>query len=204
MSNQSDQSNQSSQPSLFTAAELKGCYAVTPATGSQLSVSALRAWKQRIWQYQQQVRAQLPMQQGSLFESEVSYGADCLDPDSLDPLTLPRQNIEFWRWKATDLGASALYFVIDYELPMLLYVGETVKSNQRWRGEHDCKRYLLNYRQAHYQHGLASALGIGFWAEAPVQTRPRQRLERALIQRWRSPFNKENWQFWGTPFVQGE
>jgi len=184
------------QPSLFSASELKGCYAVTPPAGSDLSPTALTDWKQRIWQYQQQVRLQIPMQQASLFEPEAT-----IDPEVIDPLTLPRQNTEFWRWKAEDIGVSALYFVIDYDLPVLLYVGETVKSNQRWKGEHDCKRYLLNYRQAHYQHGLASTLGISFWAEAPTQTRPRQRLERALIQKWRSPFNKENWQFWATPFV---
>ena len=186
------------QPPLFSASELKGCYAVTPPAGSDLSPVTLTDWKQRIWQYQQQVRLQIPMRQASLFEPEIS-----LDPEVIDPLTLPRQNTEFWRWKAEDIGVSALYFVIDYDLPVLLYVGETVKSNQRWKGEHDCKRYLLNYRQAHYQHGLASTLGISFWAEAPTQTRPRQRLERALIQKWRSPFNKENWQFWATPFVNG-
>jgi hypothetical protein len=188
------------QPSLFSAAELKGCYSVTPAAGSEIGLAALRDWKQRIWQYQQQVRAQIPMQQGNLLEPD-SFESASLDPDLIDPLTLPRQNTEFWRWKADDMGVSALYFVIDYELPILLYVGETVKSNQRWKGEHGCKRYLLNYRQVHYQHNLASTLGIGFWAEAPTQTRPRQRLERALIQKWRSPFNKENWQFWATPFV---
>lgn len=188
------------QPSLFSAAELKGCYSVTPAAGSEISLAALRDWKQRIWQYQQQVRVQIPTQQGNLLEPD-SFESVSLDPDLIDPLTLPRQNTEFWRWKADDMGVSALYFVIDYELPILLYVGETVKSNQRWKGEHGCKRYLLNYRQVHYQHNLVSTLGIGFWAEAPTQTRPRQRLERALIQKWRSPFNKENWQFWATPFV---
>jgi hypothetical protein len=189
------------QPSLFSAAELKGCYTVTPTAGSEMSPAALTDWKQRIWQYQQQLRTQSPMQQGSLFEPAASPTPD--RPDLIDPLTLPRQNTEFWRWKAEDIGVAALYFVIDYDLPILLYVGETVKSNQRWKGEHDCKRYLLNYRQAHYQHNLSSALGIGFWAEAPIQTRPRQRLEQALIQKWRSPFNKENWQFWATPFVSG-
>lgn len=182
------------QPSLFSAAELKGCYKVTPPAGSQITPAALIDWKQRIWHYQQQVQ---PLQQGSLFELA---GCIALDPNAINPLTLPRQNTEFWRWKAADIGVSALYFVIDYDLPILLYVGETVKSNQRWQGEHDCKRYLLNYRQAHYQHQLASTLGIS-WTEAPAHTQSRQKLERSLIQKWRSPFNKENWQFWATPFV---
>ncbi len=187
------------QPSLFSAAELSGCYAVTPAAGGEMTPAALSAWKQRIFQYQRHVKVQ-QIQQGSLFEP-MSGVASVSDPEAIDPFSLPQRNTEFWRWKAEDSGVAALYFVIDYKLPILLYVGETVKSNQRWKGEHDCKRYLLNYRQVHYQHQLASTLGIGFWAQAPVQTRARQRLESALIDKWRSPFNKENWQFWGTPFI---
>jgi hypothetical protein len=53
----------------------------------------------------------------------------------------------------------------------------------------------------HYQNQLETLLGIAFWSLAPTQTRDRQRLEAALIRRWRSPFNKENWEFWGTPFT---
>ena len=198
------------QPSLFSAAELGGCYAVAPAAQGEMTPDALTAWKQRIFQYQRHVKGQ-QIQQGSLFEAMAdstvdpeSLGQRSPDPEAIDPFTLPQQNTEFWRWKADDSGVAALYFVIDYDLPILLYVGETVKSNQRWKGEHDCKRYLLNYRQVHYQHQLSSTLGIGFWAQAPVQTRARQKLESALIFKWRSPFNKENWQFWGTPFVSGK
>jgi hypothetical protein len=39
-----------------------------------------------------------------------------------------------------------------------------------------------------------------FWWDVPAETRPRQQLELALIQKWRSPFNKENWDRWGQPF----
>jgi hypothetical protein len=169
-----------------------------------MSQEALQQWKQRVFQFQQQVEQSASTQQGTLFELGATYLHNPVDPDCLNPFKLPQQNTEFWRWKADDAGIAALYFVIDYELPILLYVGETVKSGQRWKGEHDCKRYLLNYRQAHYQHQLTSTLGIAFWSQAPVGTRPRQRLESALINKWRSPFNKENWQFWGTPFVGGK
>lgn len=192
----------SHQPSLFTAAELSGCYAVTPSSGVDMSEKVLAAWKQRILQFQQQVRLDHPIQQSLWGAMPLTTRSQ--NPDSIDPFELPQQNTEFWRWKADDAGVAALYFVIDYALPILLYIGETVKSNQRWKGEHDCKRYLLNYRQVHYQLQVESSLGIGFWAEAPVQTRARQKLESALIARWRSPFNKENWQFWGTPFVGGK
>jgi hypothetical protein len=190
---------------LFSPEDLRGCR----SGGRQeeflaMGCAALQSWKQCIFEYQRQVKISPPIEQGTLFDPVLASSATQTDPDSINPFNLPQQNTEFWRWKAADQGTAALYFVIDYELPILLYVGETVKSNQRWKGVHDCKRYLLNYRQAHYQHQLTSLLGIAFWAEAPVATRPRQRLESALIYKWRSPFNKENWDFWATPFVGGK
>ncbi|MBW4521940.1 MAG: GIY-YIG nuclease family protein [Scytolyngbya sp. HA4215-MV1] len=187
---------------LFTAAEQRTLYRVRqPTEALEMSGTALQEWKQRVFQYQQQVQISPPPQQVSLFDLAP---APMQVATAIEPFTLPQQNTEFWRWKAEDQGVAALYFVIDYALPILLYVGETVKSGQRWKGEHDCKRYLLNYRQAHYQNQLESMLGIAFWAQAPEQTRPRQQLESALIAQWRSPFNKENWEFWGTPFVGGK
>ncbi len=192
------------QPWLFSrterrAAEQSWIYNVQPTT--TLTADALTDWKQRIWRFQQQVIQQPAPQQGSLFDL-ASEAAPEPDPAvSLDPFTLPQRNIEFWRWTAQDLGSAALYFVIDYELPLLLYVGETLRANQRWKGEHDCKRYLFNYIAAHRPHNLTVQAGIGFWPEAPQARVPRQQLESALIHRWRSPFNKENWGFWGTPFI---
>lgn len=190
------------QLSLFSVSEQKTLrYANQQPELLKLSVNSLQTWKQRLFDYQQQVQVAPTLQQGTLFDSASSAIDDRRDPNGLDPFSLPQQNTEFWRWKASDAGVAALYFVIDYELPILLYVGETVKSGQRWKGEHDCKRYLLNYRQAHYQNQLETQLGIAFWSLAPTQTRDRQRLESALIAKWRSPFNKENWEMWGTPFT---
>lgn len=186
------------QPSLFSVSDVAaGSYGRTEWL--QMSPETLSIWKQRIFKFQQQVRQTQPMQQGSLFDLGVASSET--DPHQIDPFSLPQQNTQFWRWRFDDVGVAALYFVIDYELPLLLYVGETVKSNQRWKGEHDCKRYIDNYRQAHYQHQIETRLGIAFWAKAPTATRPRQKLESALIDKWKSPFNKENWEFWGTPFI---
>lgn len=151
------------QPSLFSASDLRGCYKVAPTNDLTLSAAALTAWKQRIFDYQQQIRQALPVQQTSLLDLlpvAEPIADSSADPDGIDPFSLPRQNTEFWRWQFDSAGVAALYFVIDYELPLLLYVGETVKSNQRWKGEHDCKRYLLNYRQAHYQQQCSSTIGI--------------------------------------------
>lgn len=189
------------QPSLFSVADLPGSYLGQQVDPLQMSAEALQSWKQRVFQHQRQVHVGSVPQQGSLFDllptaHEVA--------EWIDPFTLPQQNAEFWRGQFVDVGVAALYFVIDHELPILLYVGETVKSNQRWKGEHDCKRYILNYISAHRPHGLPVTVNIGFWANAPTQTRDRQKLESALIYKWRSPFNKENWNYWQTPFTGGK
>jgi hypothetical protein len=163
----------------------------------QMSGDVLQAWKQRIFQHQQRVMENAS-QQGNLFA--LPFTVEDLAA-SIDCFKLPRQNTEFWRWKADDVGVSALYFVLDDAVPIVLYVGETVKSGVRWKGEHDCKRYILNYISAHRPHELPVAVNICFWSKAPSNTRDRQKLESALISKWRSPFNKENWSYWNTPFV---
>jgi hypothetical protein len=192
-------SEQPQQYSLFSVAEERAIYLSSQRCQDQdwsMSAAALTEWKQRIFCYQQEVQSQIGQQQASLFDIPHPE-----TPDQLDPFTLPQQNIEFWRWQQQGEGESALYFVIDYELPLLLYVGETVKSNQRWKGEHGCKDYLASYRDLHYRHQITTTIGISFWRAAPKQTRARQKIESSFIFRWRSPFNKENWQYWGTPFV---
>lgn len=189
------------QPSLLSnedrkAAEVSWAYQQVSPTES-LTIKELQAWKQRIFKFQQQVPAAVATQ-GTLFELSPPSPAD-----ALDPYTLPQRNAEFWRGQFSDTGSAALYFVVDHELPLLLYVGETVKANQRWKGTHDCKRYILNYVSAHRTLELPVQVNIGFWPYAPEARKARQALESALIRKWRSPFNKENWRYWATPFVGG-
>ncbi|MBD3886817.1 GIY-YIG nuclease family protein [Phormidium tenue FACHB-886] len=186
----------SEQLSLFTSAQAPR--GRSPQAELQISAEVLQNWKARIVHYQRQVELTPVPTQGVLFD--LAAPAPLLDVHSLDPFTLPQHNSEFWRWKSADVGTAALYFVIDYEHRLLLYVGETGRSGQRWQGEHDCKRYLLNYQQVHYRCGLSSQLGIAFCLAAPPQRQARQQLEAVLIDKWRSPFNKENWDLWGTPF----
>ncbi len=184
------------QGNLFTAKDLAGSYTAhqsLPHKTIDQDPIALKRWKDRIHTYQQSLKDH--PEQSHLFAPTSPLP---------NPFDCPRQNTQFWRWKASDAGVSALYFVIDYEINLLLYVGETLQSDARWKGSHDCKRYLLHYQQAHYNLDLPTQLGIAFWKDAPSHTRDRQRLESELIHRWRSPFNKENWTFWATPFVQAE
>jgi hypothetical protein len=185
------------QKSLFSETQIRDWQrpSVKSAAPLYFSKADLSHWKQRVHRFQQQVsqQHQQPLQQSLL-------GATHSSPALIDPFSLPQQNTEFWRQHTLLPGVAALYFVIDAEVPLLLYVGETCDSNARWQGVHDCKRYLANYVACHRQHQVPVAVYISFWNQAPKATRARQKLEQCLIQQWRSPFNKENWQHWGAPF----
>jgi hypothetical protein len=156
----------------------------------------LQRWKSQISVHQQQVRTSEPNQQVSLFNLPKSH----VDPDIIDPFALQPSALSFYRLPVDSPGEACLYFLTDMASDLLLYVGETSKSNKRWKGVHDCKRYIEKYQDLHYRYGLKTAVNISFWWNAPVQARPRQRLELALIQKWQPPFNKENWKYWGQPF----
>ncbi len=157
---------------------------------------ALVRWKSQIYDYQQRVRESKLLQQTALFEIAPAH----CDPDSIDPFTLQLHPSEFYRLPDNN-SAACLYFVIDNTLPILLYVGETKRTpRERWNGVHDAKSYITNYISLHRKYGLDVAVVAAFWWDAPVDTKPRQQLELALIVKWRSPFNKESWKHWGQPF----
>jgi hypothetical protein len=159
---------------------------------------ALVRWKSQIYNYQQRVRESQPLQQTTLFDLT---GAHC-DPDSIDPFSLRLHPVEFYRLRNHD-SEACLYFIIDNHLPLLLYVGETKRTpSQRWKGVHDAKDYISSYISLHRKYKLDVAVVAAFWWDVPDETRPRQQLELALIQKWRSPFNRENWQWYGKPFGQ--
>ena len=178
------------------AAEVSWAYNRPATQQTALTAAELTDWKQRLHSFQQTVKTDFGAAQGSLFGDN-----DTSPADDIDPFTLPQRNAEFWREQFTDTGNAALYFVVDHEAHLLLYVGETVKANQRWKGTHDCKRYILNYVSAHRAAQLPVQANIGFWPYAPEDRKARQSLESELIKKWRSPFNKENWRQWATPFI---
>lgn len=123
----------------------------------------------------------------------------------LDPLALQPQSLSFWRWPEAPHQGAAVYLVIDrpdpQAEPLLLYVGETGRADRRWKGDHDCKRYLAAYGEALRKAGLPMALSIRFWCDVPAAIGPRRALEQALIRRWLPPFNKETRERWATPFT---
>jgi hypothetical protein len=115
------------QPSLFSDLELRQIRhsGLNASPSLEIGASTLQDWKQRIFQYQQQMMVEsVRPAQATLFEGQ---GLET-NLEMLDPFGLRSQNIEFWRWPASEPGLAALYFVIDYELPLVLYVGETCQS----------------------------------------------------------------------------
>ena len=96
---------------------------------------------------------------------------------------------------------GCLYFIIDNTLPILLYSGQTkMTANQRWKGVHDCKDYIRNYLQLHRIHKVDVEVVFAFWEHIPPEKKVLLEWERELILKYRSPFNKENWKYWGQPF----
>ncbi|USR93295.1 hypothetical protein NEA10_20535 (plasmid) [Phormidium yuhuli AB48] len=160
-------------------------------TGAQLV-----EWQGRIANYQRQALKTPSPKQTSLFD----LGEPTIDPDTINPYTLGYQNLSFYRMPRKTLGHPCIYFVTDLFVPIVLYIGESKNHERRWRGEHDCKDYLSRYASLLYRNGQRSGAAIAFWLSAPAERKPRQTLEKALIQKWQPPFNKECWEFWGQPF----
>lgn len=156
----------------------------------------LEGWKTQIINYQQKVRQQPEATQTSLFE----LAPDHCNPDTIDPLKLHLQSMSFYRIPSDFPGQACLYFVIDSAIGLILYVGETLYSNRRWKGVHDCKQYIGSYQDLNYRYNQKTFINIAFWWDSPSNTKKRQQLEQKLIQKWRSPFNKEMWGIWGQPF----
>ncbi|MEH2062166.1 MAG: GIY-YIG nuclease family protein [Nostoc sp.] len=162
----------------------------TPALlteGLVMSQDALVRWKAQILDYQQRVRQSKPPEQVSLFDLASNH----CEPDRIDPLQLqvrrrspPQASLSFWRMPADSPGDACLYFVVDSAAGLILYVGETCRSNKRWKGIHACKDYIASYQDLHYRYGLQTAVNIAFWWDAPTDRRSRQELELSLILKW--------------------
>ena len=121
-----------------------------------------------------------------------------IHPFSLQPLSL-----NFWRTNQYIHNGPAMYFVIDSmeSSKIILYIGETNSANKRWKGEHDCKNYLMNYKEALAHNKLSSHQDIRFFLDVPKEVKLRRKLEQQLIYLWLPPFNKETRDRWATTFT---
>ena len=138
--------------------------------------------------------------QPSLFESDSEKSNETFNPIELTPLPL-----SFWRWPKPIHEGPAVYFVMDKIINsdenIILYIGETISAEKRWKGEHDCKSYLSSYSETLQKANVTTKLNIRFWIDVPIQTKERRKLEQKLIQTWLPPFNKETRRRWATPFT---
>ncbi|NCO74924.1 MAG: hypothetical protein GW795_10465 [Cyanobacteria bacterium] len=160
-----------------------------------MSKDFLENWKNNISSYQQNQRNNLSQQTHFLTDNGILY-----DIDLFDPFTLKTHPDQFYDLPNYNLSESCLYFILDTHGNLLLYVGETKLSpSQRWVN-HDCKSYIQNYIELHRKYKLNLMIRSAFLWGIPTDRKLRQTMEKNLIFRWRSPFNKESWQYWGQPF----
>ena len=105
-------------------------------------------WRNRIYNHQFKISKDThnkTLHQTSLPLNTISNERK-IDPFSLQPLSL-----NFWRSNQYIHNGPAMYFVIDSmkSSKIILYIGETNSANKRWKGEHDCKNYLMNLSLIH-------------------------------------------------------
>ncbi len=162
----------------------------------------IKEWQKKIIDYQSPIfkYGYKNTTQPSLFESTSKALNEIINPIELTPLPL-----SFWRWPKTMHKGPAIYFVMDSiknsNENIVLYIGETISAEKRWKGEHDCKNYLSSYSETLQKANLTTKLNIRFYLDVPTHTKERRKLEQKLIQAWLPPFNKETRGIWATPFT---
>jgi len=164
--------------------------------------NTIKEWQEKIISYQSPIfkSKSIDTTQTSLFKSISEKSNEIFNPINLTPLPL-----SFWKWPKTLHRGPAVYFVMDKiiksEENIILYIGETISAEKRWKGEHDCKNYLSTYSDTLRKANVTTKLNIRFWLDVPIETKERRKLEQKLIQTWLPPFNKETRGIWATPFT---
>ncbi len=173
-----------------------------PIQEINIDAEVIKEWQRKVIQHQSNISQSgyKNINQSSLFESKSKKSNETFNPIDLTPLPL-----SFWRWPETAHKGPAVYFVMDKIISsdenIILYIGETISAEQRWKGEHDCKSYLASYSETLQKANLTTKLNIRFWLDVPSSTKERRKLEQKLIQSWLPPFNKETRKIWATPFT---
>ncbi len=169
-----------------------------------INEQVIKEWQKKIITHQSPIfnNGFKNINQTSLFKSSSDDLNKIFNPKELTPLPL-----SFWRWPTAMHEGPAVYFVMDKtihtnsEENIILYIGETISAEKRWKGEHDCKKYLTNYSEILQRAKLQTKLNIRFWLDVPINTKERRKLEQNLIQTWLPPFNKETRDIWAMPFT---
>ena len=186
----------------FEIFESNKFFAISALQNKELnqSRSSLIQWRKNIYKFQNKVTENLqnPISQKSLFK--IDDGSDLV---KINPFLLTSFSINFWRSnKSVDKG-PAMYFVIETikTSKIILYIGETNSADKRWKGDHDCKNYISNYKEVMSNNNLECNLDIRFFLDVPKEVKLRRRLEKRLIYLWLPPFNKETRDRWTTTFT---
>ena len=168
--------------------------------GLNISRNTLLRWRNKIYNYQNKVlkEKKYTIFQDSLIKSENDYNIFDIDPFSLSSFS-----INFWRSNKSVHNGPAMYFVIDKldKSQIILYIGETKSANNRWKGYHDCKNYINNYKETIAETNLKNHIDIRFFLDVPQDVKLRRKLEQRLIYLWLPPFNKETRNRWITTFT---
>ena len=157
-------------------------------------------WRNRISDYQSKI---LGDNQNEISQKSIIPEDDNIYYTKINPFSLQGLSLNFWRTNQSVHNGPAMYFVIDTigSSQIILYIGETNSANKRWKGEHDCKNYLSNYKEALTYNKLTNQLDIRFFLDVPKEVKLRRRLEQKLIYLWMPPFNKETSDRWSTTFT---
>ena len=160
----------------------------------------LMMWRNRIYDHQSQIAED---KQNNLSQQSFLTEIETIDHKKIHPFSLQGLSLNFWRTHQSVHKGPAMYFVIDNmeNSQIILYIGETSSANKRWRGEHDCKKYINNYKEALSYNDLSSQLDIRFFLDVPKEVKLRRKLEQKLIYLWLPPFNKETRDRWSTTFT---
>ena len=189
------------QYNLFNSNDINFLYK-NPFQDIHVDKKIISEWQQKIINHQSLIfkNGYKDENQTSLFDSYLEELNETFNPLELTPLPL-----SFWRWPTSMQEGPAVYFVMDQIINsdenIILYIGETISAEKRWKGEHDCKSYLSSYSEILQKANIATTLNIRFWLDVPSDTKKRRKLEQKLIQTWLPPFNKETRRIWATPFT---
>ena len=166
----------------------------------KVTSKTLMTWRNRIADYQSKI---VEDNQNNIFQHSIIPENDNIYHERIHPFSLQGLSLNFWRTNQLVHNGPAMYFVIDTigSSQIILYIGETNSANKRWKGEHDCKNYLSNYKEALAYNNLTSQLDIRFFLDVPKETKLRRTLEQKLIYLWMPPFNKETRNRWSTTFT---
>ena len=166
----------------------------------KLDIQTILNWRNRIYSYQKKIFANL---KNSISEASLIPQDQLMNSNEINPLTLKSFSINFWRSNKSISKGPAMYFVMDTieESKIIVYIGETHCADQRWKGYHDCKMYINNYRESLAYNNIESHLDIRFFLDVPKDVKLRRKLEQKLINLWLPPFNKETRNRWSTTFT---